>query len=161
MRIFAALGISFLGLPAYAEPVALLRVDADAATYIAKVESDPAVGYKLSIDCVDKCAHPVSYRENVSELPMGLFVRDQSSLLFSLWSGGSTYRVRVWEVTDAGVHRIIELSSRERPEFLSDRQGRTVIHTFEGESGVGTHTLTSWIYINGRFVRYHAGRGEK
>jgi dipeptidyl aminopeptidase/acylaminoacyl peptidase len=83
---------------------------------------------------------------------LGLFSRDQDDLVFSLWSGGSSYRVRVWQVSDAGVRKVAELPSRGRPDFLTDDAGRSAIRTYEADSGVEPFKPTLWSFVKGRFV---------
>jgi len=153
MKRAIALALVLFSIPARAQTVASLRVNSDTSTYLAKVETDPSVGYRLVIECVEACSNSTTYREDVGDVPMGLFVRDQDDLLFSLWGGGSVYRVRVWKITDAGISRIIEISSRDRPQFLDDPRGHPIIHTFEAQSGSGPRSLIRWNYDGKRFVR--------
>ncbi|WP_170318441.1 hypothetical protein [Sphingomonas sp. PAMC 26621] len=110
-------------------------------------------GYQIAIDCTKKCAKPVHYQEATSDAPLGLFSRDQNDLIFSTWSGGSAYRVRVWSVAGNTVRKVVELSSRGTPDFLSDSHGRPMIETYEGDSVAVRLSRVRWIFVNGHFVR--------
>lgn len=135
-------------------PVALLRVDAEQASFLATVEGDLAEGYKIQIKCVAKCYHPISYSETIGDSPMGLFA-DENGLLYSKWAGGSAYRVRVWRVTDNGVRKVGEFASWHRePDFTSDKFTRPTIRVYEGGFDFAlTLRPVLWTYIRGRFVR--------
>lgn len=149
----AALVLSLWPAPTLAETVASLQIDAGATTYQAKVDRVPAGGYRVMIDCVAPCHRPVRYREAVGDSPVGLFVRDTDDLLYSIWSGGSAYRIRVWAMTDHAVRPVAVLSSRGWPEFLSDGQGRPVIRTVDGDKGGNPRPKSVWTYMRGRFTR--------
>jgi len=139
-------------LPNAGSPVASLRVDGERSTFSVTVEERASVGYDVRIECVSTCAQPIAFSETVGDAPMGLFSRDQDDLVFSVWSGGSAYRVRVWQVSDAGVRKVAELSSRGRPDFLTDGAGRSAIRTYEAESGVEPLKPVLRSFIRGRFV---------
>lgn len=148
------LAVSLLSFDATApSPVAALRVDGDASTFVVQVTGGLPNGYQIAIDCTEKCARPVHYRETTSDTPLGLFSRDQNNLVFSTWSGGSAYRVMVWSVAGDTVRKVAELSSRGTPNFLSDANGRPTIETFEGASVDTRLRRVRWTFIKGRFVR--------
>jgi len=98
----------------------------------------------------------VTFVEPIGDHPLGLFSRDQDQLVFYLSSSGSAYQVRVWQIADSGVRRVASLGSRGRPDFLSDAQGRAVIDTYEGDSGVGPWSHVRWTYRDGAFQRTDA-----
>jgi hypothetical protein len=129
-----------------------LRVDGERSTFSVVVEANANTGYNIRIRCVSACAQPIDFRESIADVPMGLFTRDQDDLVFSLWSGGSAYRVRVWQVSDSGVRKVAELSSRGRPDFLTDNAGRPAIRTYEADSGVDPFKPVLRSFIRGRFV---------
>jgi hypothetical protein len=116
------------------------------------VEENARTGYDLRIRCVSACGQPVDVHEPVDDVLMGLFTRDQDELVFSWWSGGSAYRVRVWQVSDWGVRKVAELSSRGRPDFLTDEMGRPAIRTYEADRGVNPLKSVLRSFIRGRFV---------
>lgn len=103
---------------------AALRIDGDESTFMVQVTGGLPDGYQITIDCTEKCTRPVHYREATGDTPLGLFSRDQNDLAFSTWSGGSAYRVKVWSVAGGAVRKVLELSSRSTPNFLSDAYGR-------------------------------------
>ena len=133
-------------------PVASLRINGERSTFSVVVEDSASTGYDIRIKCVSACAEPIDFSEPIGDVPMGLFSRDQDDLVFSLWSGGSAYRVRVWQVSDAGVRKVAELSSRGRPDFLTDGAGRSAIRTYEADSGVEPFKSVVRSFIGGRFV---------
>ena len=138
---------------AQAVTAASLRVDGDHKTFVVAVRVYRISGYEVEINCVAGCSSPVSYHEPVGDSPLGLFTRDQDGLIFSTWSAGSAYRVRVWRVSDRGIHKVVELSSRGRPDFQSDEFGRSTIRAFEGESSTGPLRPVLWTYRSGSFER--------
>ncbi len=148
------LAVSLLPINATAASlVAALRVEADASTFMVQVTGGHPGGYQIAIDCTENCARTVHYRETTGDAPDGLFFRDQNGLVFSTWSGGSAYRVIVWSVAGHSVQKVIELSSRGRPNFLSDADGRPAIDIYEGESGVALLHRERWTFIKGHFIR--------
>ena len=148
------LAISLLSFDAAAPvPVAALRVDGDVSTFVVQVTGGLPDGYQIAIDCTEKCARPVHCRETTSDTPLGLFSRDQNDLVFSTWSGGSAYRVMVWSVARDTVRKVVELSSRGTPNFLSDPHGRPTIETYEGESVAARLSRVRWTFVKGHFVR--------
>lgn len=136
-------------------PIASLRVDGERSTFSVVIEASANTGYNIRIKCVSACARPIEFHEAISDVPLGLFTRDQDDLVFSMWSGGSAYQVRVWQVSDSGVRKVAELSSRGRPDFLSDNAGRPAIRTYEAESGAGPFTPVLRSFIRGHFVVAH------
>lgn len=148
------LALSLLSIDATdAVPVAALRIDGNASTFVVQVTGGRPDRYQIAIDCTEKCASPVHYRETTSDTPLGLFSRDQNDLLFSTWSAGSAYRVKVWSVAGDTVRKVAELSSRGTPNFLSDALGRPTIETYEGESGSAQLRRVRWTFVNGHFAR--------
>jgi hypothetical protein len=148
------LALSLLSLDATApSSVAALRIDGDAFTFVVRVTGGLPDGYQIAIDCTEKCATPVHYRETTNDTPLGLFSRDQNDLLFSTWSAGSAYRVMVWSVAGDTVRKVVELSSRGTPSFLSDAFGRPIIETYEGDSVAAPLRRVRWTFVNGHFAR--------
>jgi len=130
-----------------------LRVTTDEGVFGAFISEVREAGYEVKITCVSGCPAGIGLRESVEDTPLGLFTRDQDNLLFSTWSAGSAYRVRVWTLKRSGIVEIAELSSRGRPAFASDRFGRAIIRTFESESGAAPLRPVLWTYSNGAFTR--------
>lgn len=139
-------------LSASASPVAALRVNGDQSSFMVTVTEDASVGYQITIACTARCAKAINYHETTGDTPLGLFSRDQNGLVFSTWSGGSAYRVVVWSVSDDGVRKVAELSSRGRPDFTSGPDGTAVIQTYEADSAVLPLHRIRWTFANGRFV---------
>jgi len=133
-------------------PVASLLINGERSTFSVVVEHSASTGYDIRIKCVSACAQPIDFSEPINDVPMGLFSRDQDDLVFSLCSGGSAYRVRVWQLNDAGVRKVAELSSRGRPDFLTDGAGRSAIRTYEADSGAKSSKPVLRSFIGGRFM---------
>jgi hypothetical protein len=140
--------------------VSSLRVTTDDGVFSAIVEERREAGYDVEITCVSGCPRATSLRASVDDSPLGLFTRDQDDLLFSTWSAGSAYRVRVWALDRSGIVEVAELSSRGRPAFTSDRFGHATIRTFESESGVTPFRPVLWTYRKGAFIRRDEGRSS-
>ena len=155
VRCMAAIALLLGGTAAGAETVASLRVGTERSTFMAKVEY--GAGYEIRFECVDRCRHPLVYREDVGLLPLGLFNRDdEAGLVYSLWGGGVGDWVFVWRVTDGGVKRVFQEMSHGRPNFLTDGQGNEVIEIFEGPNNQHVHPVR-WTWRGNRFV-HTAGR---
>lgn len=137
-------------------PAASLRVNGDRATFMVTVTDDRAVGYRIAIDCIARCPRAIQYHETSGDSPLGLFSRDQDDLIFSVWSAGSVYRVLVWSVAQDHVRKVGELSSRGRPDFLSNPEGNAMIRTYEADGGNTPPVAVSWTVVNGHFLRHPA-----
>ena len=143
-----------LGACSESETVASLEVNSEHSTYLVTVRRDAAVGYPIEFECIEKCARPITYREEPGEYPMGLLSRNYpDELVFYQSSAGSALVVRAWQVTDDGVRPVLETWSRGFPDFLSDGDGRPMIQTHEADSGVEPTQLVRWTFRDGAFVR--------
>ncbi len=59
----------------------------------------------------------------------------------------------VWSVAGDTVRKVVELSSRGTPNFVSDAYGRPTIETYEGESVAVPLRRVRWTFVNGHFAR--------
>jgi hypothetical protein len=150
--VLVALSLLFSGVAATSS-VATLRVDGDKSTFMVKVTEDASVGFRITIDCTERCATAVHYSEATGDTPLGLFSRDQNDLIFSTWSGGSAYRVLVWSVANGTVRKVAELSSRGRPDFVTGSDGAPVIQTYEADGRATTLRRVRWTFAHDHFVR--------
>lgn len=131
---------------------ATVWLDADQAQFLAKIEDGPK-GYRLVVDCVRGCIPRTRYVQDVSDTPISLFrLWDGDDLLYSVWAGGSAYRVRAWQVTRGKVIQLLKASSRGRPDFVSAPDGAPVVRTYEADSGVQVPATVAWVYRNGAFT---------
>ncbi|RYG98662.1 MAG: hypothetical protein EON58_06450 [Alphaproteobacteria bacterium] len=150
----ALLAISLLcSAPPADLPVASLRVSGGQSSFIVKVDEAADSGYQISIDCIEGCEKAIHYRDTSGDTPLGLFSRDADGLVFSVWSGGSAYRVLVWALSDDGVRKVSELSSRARPDFMSSSDGNPMIQTYEGNSDTAPLRRVRWTFVDGHFLR--------
>jgi hypothetical protein len=128
-------------------------LDADDAQLLAKIEDGPK-GYRLVVDCVRGCIPRTRYVQDISDSPISLFrLGDGDDLLFSIWAGGSAYRVRVWKLSRGGVVQLLKASSRGRPDFVSTDDGAPAVRTYEADSGLQDPHPMTWEYRNGNFTR--------
>jgi hypothetical protein len=147
------------GLPLSDDRVrASVWLDADQAQLLAKVEDGPR-GYRLIVDCVRGCIPRTRYVQDVSDSPISLFrLWDGDDLLFSVWAGGSAYRVRVWKVSRGAVVELLEASSRGRPDISSAVDGAPTVRTYEADGGTQPTNAVTWEYRDGAFTRAKADR---
>lgn len=139
---------------------AALRLDADQASFLSTVETGP-LGYRFVVRCDLGCPGNPQYVESVSDGPISLFrLSDGDNLIYSLWSGGSAYWVRVWRVDRAGVSKLLEASTRDRPAFTSGPNGEPEVRTYEADGGTQPRQEVTWRYTEGRFSRIE-GRTAK
>ena len=117
-------------VPAVVEVFA--RVSVGDAEFAASVESAPEpTGHVLRIVCRSGCAKPVVFEEPEGDSPISLFRRwDGGPLLYSLWSSGSAYRVKVFALTPGGVRTVLDAYTLDRPDFTS-RAGVEFVRTTE------------------------------
>lgn len=128
-------------------------LDAHEAQWHATIEDAPK-GYRFIVDCVRGCIPPMRYVQDIGDAPISLFRPwDGDDLVYSIWAGGSAYRVRVWKVSLGGVSQVLDASSRGRPDILSAADGTPVVRTYEAESGVGPRSPVAWEYRGGVFIK--------
>jgi len=132
---------------------ATVWLDADQAQFLAKIEDGPK-GYRFVVDCVRGCIPRTRYVQDVSDAPISLFrLWDGDDLLFSVWAGGSAYRVRAWQVSRGKVIQLLEASSRRRPDLVSAPDGAPAVRIYEADSGVQVPAPVTWAYRKGAFTR--------
>jgi len=132
---------------------ASLWVDDNQANLLVQVQDGPR-GYRFVVDCVRGCIPAMRYTQGVEDYPISLFrTWDGDDLVYSVWAGGSAYRVRVWRVTRTGVTQVLEASSRGRPDFMSSGDGSPEVRTYEADSGVDTPKPVTWEYRGQTFSR--------
>lgn len=138
-------------------PWASLRfTDDDLVQFRAEIQDGPE-GYRAVIDCLNHCPVSIRYLQDIGDTPLGLFRRwDGDDLVYSIWAGGSAYRVRVWAVTSHGVSQVLDVASRGRPDFLSARDGESLVRTYEADGGAQPERIVTWRYRSGRFSRTEA-----
>lgn len=136
---------------------ATVWLDVDQAQFLAKIADGPK-GYRLIVDCVRGCIPRTRYVQDVPDAPISLFrLWDGDDLLFSVWAGGSAYRVRAWQVSRGKITQLLEASSRGRPDFLSAPDGTPVVRTYEADSGDQAPAPVAWAFRNGTFTRDREG----
>lgn len=134
----------------------MLVTDQQTAELRAEIQYGP-VGYRFVVDCVPGCLSAGRYSQDISDSPIGLFkLWDGDDLVYSIWAGGSAYRVRVWAVTARGVSQVLEASSRGRPDFLSGPDGAPEIRTYEADGGTQPQRPVLWRYRAGTFAKTEA-----
>lgn len=132
---------------------ASLWVNADQANLLVQIQDGPR-GYRFIVECVRGCIPPTQYTQMIGDAPISLFrTWDGDDLVYSVWAGGSAYRVRVWRVTRARVTQVLEASSRARPDFMTSTDGSPEVRTYEADGGVDIPSPVVWEYHGGTFSR--------
>jgi hypothetical protein len=137
---------------------ASLRVGVgDSSEAIVQVVEDRTSGYRLKVDCVSRCSHPLHYAVPIGDTPMGLVDLGRGGLVYSVWGTGCCYMARVWRLTPAGVAKVFESGSRGLPSLITS-PSLTVITYMRPTDASGRETSTSprplrWTYRHGRFER--------
>jgi hypothetical protein len=135
------------------DPAESLVVTPDGlARILVTIHFDLSSGSSIEFKCLERCPKPIAYREDIGDDPMGLFSMDDG-FVYSLWSGGVAYRVRVWQISGGTIRKVGELNTRGRPDFLHDADGRPIIRTYESEGGTTPVTQVTWTIADGRFAR--------
>ena len=139
-------------------PAASLHVAiGDGSEATVQVVNDRRTGYRLTVDCIIRCARPLHFTMPVGDSPMGLVDLDRDGLVYSVWGTGCCYVVRVWRVTSGGVIKILETGSRYLPSLITTPE-ITVVTYMRPTDADGQETSTSprpltWTYRQGRFER--------
>jgi|EndMetStandDraft_2_1072991.scaffolds.fasta_scaffold49395_1 hypothetical protein len=132
---------------------ASLWVRHDLADFSVQAREGPE-GYRLVADCVRGCRPQVSYVQSIQDSPISLFrLWDGDDLVYSVWAGGSAYRVRVWRLSRAGMTQLLEVTSRARPDFLTGSDGTAEIRTYEAEGGTQPTHPVVWRYRDGKYSK--------
>jgi hypothetical protein len=128
----------------------------DSSEATIQVVNDGSTGYRLKVDCLNKCARPLHYSTPISDTPLGLLDLDHDGLVYSVWGTGCCYIVRVWKVTANGVTKLLETGSRGVPSLVT--APRLAIVTYmrptdasARETSVALRPIR-WTYSGGRFV---------
>ncbi|MCR5877738.1 hypothetical protein [Phenylobacterium sp. J367] len=92
--------------------------------------------------------------QDVGDAPLGLFqLMDGDDLVYSTWASGSAYRVRVWSVRGGHLAQVLEASTRDRPEFVTGRDGAPEVRTTEADGGTQPRRTVVWRYDGAAFQR--------
>eukprot|EP01035_Chromulina_nebulosa_P012463 gene12463-16614_t len=126
-------------------------VDPGVSDFRIEVQDGP-VGYRWVADCLRGCGKGMRYSQDISDTPISLFrLWDGDDLIYSVWAGGSAYRVRVWKVGVTGVAKLLKASSASRPEFLTMSGGEQAVRTRERSEGPEAGRSIVWTYRDGVF----------
>jgi hypothetical protein len=157
----ALLAVSILWAPAASgavtSPMASLRIvdDEQVEMSVAVVRTED--GFRMSVDCVSNCPKPLHYDEVSGDWPLGLFqLWEGDDLVYAVGGGGVAYSVRAWSVTSKGVFKVLDASSRDRPEFLNAENGTQIVRTSEADGGTQPRRWVTWEYRDRGFHRASA-----
>src|SRR5947209_12367346 len=128
----------------------------DSSEATMQVVSDRSTGYRLKVDCINGCGRPLHFSTPISDSPLGLLDLDRDGLVYSVWSTGCCYKVRVWKVTSRGVGKVLETASRDRPSLVN-APGLAIVTYMRPTDTHGRETSTlarpiRWTYSGGAFV---------
>ncbi len=140
------------------EPVASLRVTTEDTVYRVTVGSFDH-GYPVRFHCESGCTQPVDVIVESGNHPLGLFRRDDESIVYFTSSGGSAYRVQAWRLKQDGIEAVLNASSRSRPEFLNSPDGSLAVRTTEASGGLQPQERVLWRLRGGAFVRSEGDEG--
>jgi hypothetical protein len=136
---------------------ASLRVSFGDAEANMRVIEDRNSGYRLEVDCVERCAQAMHFALPVGDTPMGLIDLDRDGLVYSVWGTGCCYMVRVWKITSAGVTKVLETGSRGLPSLVTNPRLAVITYVRPTDkSGRETGRVTTpvrWTYERGHFAR--------
>lgn len=136
---------------------ASLRVGVGDAEANMRVIEDRSSGYRLEVDCAERCAQAMHFAVPVGDTPMGLIDLDRDGLVYSVWGTGCCYVVRVWKITRTGVTKVLETGSRALPSVITTPRLAVITYMRPTEkSGRETSTVTQavrWTYERGHFAR--------
>lgn len=142
---------------AQVEAVASLGIRQSDESYAAvEVRRDNQFGHMLTVDCASKCSTPLHFEARIGDAPLGLVDLQTDGLIYSVWSTGCCYIVRVWQVTPTGVKLILEAGSRTQPSLMA--KSGIVVETYMRPTDahgreIGTALRpVRWTYRQGRFV---------
>ncbi len=94
------------------------------ATYRIDITEDSdlaraALPRHVAIRCIDGCATPVSYHEDLSEMPISAFrLWDGTSRFVTIWATGAAYLVMIYDVSPKGVRKVMQQGTRGWPQFV-------------------------------------------
>ena len=90
-------------------------------------DGDQAVRH-LEVTCKPGCAGWSAYREDFIDRPLYLMQpKDGADRVVSVWLTGSAYRIVVYRLDEAGVHKVLDRGSRTPPAMSFDDRGREAL----------------------------------
>lgn len=138
-------------------PLAYLLVDSDRGLVAAAVtnrDSEKGLLRQLSISCEGKCQLE-PYVEQIDDAPLGLFrLSDVRDNLITTWVSGVGYVVRVYSLSTTKVRKVLDVHSREQPDFYTDSQGREHIRIFVRASERSTKIVQQdWVWMGADYIK--------
>jgi hypothetical protein len=152
MRVSIILMMALFSLPASAEEGeqgTRFIASYDSGKYIVRA-SEAGV---LTIDCSERCASPVSIKDNIGRTNLGIFrLSDANNLLFTTWVGGSSYRAIIYKIDGKNTKKVLDeyaiggvdfIGSNGKnivvriPQFASARDKRRVVRSWRWNNAVG------------------------
>lgn len=83
----------------------------------------------FEIRCV-ACAKHMLLHEDTLDYPISIYrVSDESPLFFTLWTTGSAYRIRVFDVGSNGARSVLDVGATVPPQVFRDQSDRLVVST--------------------------------
>ncbi len=80
---------------------------------------------RFQVDCKSGCTAFSRYREDFIDTPLYLMQpRDGSDRTLTVWTTGSAYRIVVYRLDGAAIHKVLDRVSRTPPATSFDGKGR-------------------------------------
>ena len=106
---------------------------------------------QLKIECLSGCDHPVEFQEETMDSPVSAFrLREDSAQFVTIWMGGSSYHIRIYDFGLGGIHKVLDAGCRSPPQFITLKDGRQGVvladsHETNNDQVTQIHgTLWSW-----------------
>jgi hypothetical protein len=82
----------------------------------------------LEITCIKNCAASPVYKEAFSDNPVSVFrLWDGSNQFITIWTSGSAYWVRIYEVNLRDIRKVFDNATKTAPQFGFDSKGEPVV----------------------------------
>lgn len=153
MIIQALLGMVMAFQPT---PLSYQVVDVASGRFVATVTADYSAGTspQLSIICESGCSDRTEYMEEIGDTPLGLFMlTDADNKLITTWASGSAYVVRVYDLRDDGIRKVLEVHSVGSPSIMRSPGGTLRIVVVQYRGNTRTRDRQTWDWADERFVR--------
>ena len=98
---------------------------------------------RLSIRCMEGCKGDVRYEEEFIDSIISAFqLYDGSNDLITIWSGGSSYWIRVYHLGPDRITKVMDTATKSAPQFMYDQAGSALIILNNSDSAVPQGALS-------------------
>ena len=108
---------------------------------------------RFQIDCKSGCTAFSRYREDFIDTPLYLMQpKDGSDRTLTVWTTGSAYRIVVYRLGGAAIHKVLDRGSRTPPAISFDGKGREQLKLCTAQCAVFL-----WSDDKGAYIEKQAG----